>query len=1257
MPTLFPASHSVHINGDTAAKVREWSSVIGIVTAIVGNILISFALNIQRYAHIRLGREKDEQEHGTSGQKSYGTQQEEIAEQRLKANLGEETEGAAPTSPADGHYRNGSQSSKRLSFGSESSSQSTVKPPEKTSTPEDTRTYLSSPYWWAGIVLMIIGEGGNFLAYGFAPASIVSPLGVVALVSNCIIAPVLLKEQFRQKDFWGVLVAIAGAVTVVLSAKNSETKMGPHHIWLAITRWEFELYLGITAALIIILLWASGKYGEKSILIDLGLVGLFGGYTALSTKGIASLLSDTLWRTFTFPITYLLLAVLVGSAVLQIRHVNRALQRFDSTQVIPTQFVLFTLSVIIGSAVLYRDFKSATAARIGKFIGGCLLTFLGVYLITSGRSREGDDMDDHLDDEEEAIGLVDEEARQDEAEVLQADNTPSRRKSSVSEIINGSSKSSRKSSHHTFSGQSFLPHTPLRQSSITSSALSRSSTNQYPETPLTENPWTNSQNYYTPPTRPRNSEPSISTPLLPSDAQRSDSPTPSQSRRLSPSKADRPSTLSRNSIAHLRPRPLMFPLSPSLSAIVADSLRRGVHDSPSLAAAARRRPRLDALRKSRSVRAPAEAEDVDARGSPLKNVRRNEDRESNPTSSSEEAGDRKQSISAALDKSSTFNSMADIIRDAPVGQIIRFMTRNRILKYPEEKPDFKLPESYNTALNSFVTAPLTEKTSSPISPSRSDAEAPQALERKNTTETIKSVNSNDDLEAALTRTKSRENTQQWTEERLEIERELSLERTKSVLVAPTKTPGGNILVDWYTTDDPANPQNWSNSKRAFVALLICLYTFAVYSGSAIYTSSTLEVESVFHVGPTAASLPLALYVLAYGIGPLLYSPLSEIPLIGRNPVYATTFTLFVILSIPTALAKSFAGLLVLRFLQGFLGSPCLATGGASMQDMYSLLKLPYAMTFWVSAAYCGPALGPLLSGFAVPVKGWRWSLWEIVWISAPVLILMLLFVPETSTPNILLRRASRLRKLTGDNRLKAQSEIDQKNLKPTAVAIDALIKPLEITVKDPAIAFVNIYSSIVYAIYYSFFEVFPLVYGPMYGFNIGQTGVVFLCVFVACVIGVLTYTSYLYFYLVPDILRNGLRAQEHRLVPALICVFGPVIGLFIFAWTANPSIHWMASVIGITIYAACAFVVFQCIFVYVPMSYPNYAASLFASNDFFRSSLACAAILFARPLFINLGVGKGTSLLGGLSVLGVIGMWVLWWVGAKLRARSKFAVA
>lgn len=133
----------------------------------------------------------------------------------------------------------------------------------------------------------------------------------------------------------------------------------------------------------------------------------------MSTKGVSSLLSFTLWHVITYPITYLLVFVLVFSALMQIRYINRALQRFDSTQVIPTQFVLFTLSVIVGSAVLYRDFESMSAGRAGKFVGGCALTFLGVYFITSGRVRSDDESTFSTDDEEEAIGLLDGERYRD----------------------------------------------------------------------------------------------------------------------------------------------------------------------------------------------------------------------------------------------------------------------------------------------------------------------------------------------------------------------------------------------------------------------------------------------------------------------------------------------------------------------------------------------------------------------------------------------------------------------------------------------------------------------------------------------------------------------------------------------------------------------------------------------------------------------------------------------------------------------------
>lgn len=48
-----------------------------------------------------------------------------------------------------------------------------------------------------------------------------------------------------------------------------------------------------------------------------------------------------------------------------------------------------------------------------------------------------------------------------------------------------------------------------------------------------------------------------------------------------------------------------------------------------------------------------------------------------------------------------------------------------------------------------------------------------------------------------------------------------------------------------------------------------------------------------------------------------------------------------------------------------------------------------------------------------------------------------------------------------------QSEINQRDMKVAAVVFDALIKPVGITIKDPAVLFVQIYMAIIYGIYYS----------------------------------------------------------------------------------------------------------------------------------------------------------------------------------------------
>ncbi|KAI1082345.1 DUF803-domain-containing protein [Whalleya microplaca] len=562
------------------ARLGNWSSLIGIITSIVGNILIALALNVQRYSHIQLHRRRVEarvrakeamKRAQSIHRNGYGTTETSSANAQRN---GDDPDDPLETHPLSQSFQSGDSSwSERSSEDYKAAS-----------------TYLKSPSWWVGQVLMTIGEMGNFLAYGFAPASIVSPLGVVALISNCVIAPIFFGEIFRARDFWGVVIAVAGAVTVVLSAKQEETKLDPHDVWDAITSMEFEVYLGVTIFFIIVLMWASPRYGHRTILIDLGLVGLFGGYTALTTKGVSSMLSSTLFRAFTTPVTYALIIILLGTAVMQVRYVNKALQRFDSTQVIPIQFVLFTLSVIIGSAILYRDFERTTAQQAAKFIGGCLLTFFGVFLITSGRPRQDDD--DRLGDDEnaeETIGLRDQETSDPYTDTPEQPRLVDQQHPASAESSRRSSRASRVSFIDPIVNplDKHLAH-GSRDSSIRKADASASGVpilTPVESSSLLNNPWTNSADEHTahpglPPTWSADSVPtlqSIASLAITEPLQSSISLPPPTAPPLSPERPATPrASISRPHSRHLSNTFISpSPLSSTVSAVVADALLRG----------------------------------------------------------------------------------------------------------------------------------------------------------------------------------------------------------------------------------------------------------------------------------------------------------------------------------------------------------------------------------------------------------------------------------------------------------------------------------------------------------------------------------------------------------------------------------------------------------------------------------------------------------------------------------------------------------
>lgn len=96
-----------------------------------------------------------------------------------------------PTAPSNSSSNS---NSPRLKTRRAKSSQSLGKAGRKKNEPRLDKGYYRDPLWLFGLALMVLGEFGNFLSYSFAPASLVAPLGSVALVANVGLAPLIVKE-------------------------------------------------------------------------------------------------------------------------------------------------------------------------------------------------------------------------------------------------------------------------------------------------------------------------------------------------------------------------------------------------------------------------------------------------------------------------------------------------------------------------------------------------------------------------------------------------------------------------------------------------------------------------------------------------------------------------------------------------------------------------------------------------------------------------------------------------------------------------------------------------------------------------------------------------------------------------------------------------------------------------------------------------------------------------------------------------------
>ena len=159
------------------------------------------------------------------------------------------------------------------------------------------KPYVKIPLWWLGIALNASGELGNLFAYGFAPASVVTPVGSVGVLGNAILARCFLKEPLRNRDLIGMSLIIGGVVMIVVGVPEVPEQLTPNILMYEVLPhprcWLYLLCLfGAVGALLTL---AKRGWGDRHILVYLGLCSLISSVTVIAARRV------TLPAVFSFP--------------------------------------------------------------------------------------------------------------------------------------------------------------------------------------------------------------------------------------------------------------------------------------------------------------------------------------------------------------------------------------------------------------------------------------------------------------------------------------------------------------------------------------------------------------------------------------------------------------------------------------------------------------------------------------------------------------------------------------------------------------------------------------------------------------------------------------------------------------------------------------------------------------------------------------------------------------------------------------------
>ncbi|KAF9909866.1 hypothetical protein EC991_007856 [Linnemannia zychae] len=251
--------------------------------------------------------------------------------------------------------------------------------------------YLKSKLWWTGMVLMIVGEILNFVAYSFAPALLVTPLGALSVVVCAVLSSIVLKEKLPFHGKIGCALCIVGAVVIVFHAPAQAAVTDIDEFKHFVIQPGFLVYMSLVIVSCLVIIWkVAPKFGKSHMLVYITVCSLIGSLSVVATQGLgAAIVRNITTGTpqFNHWFIYVTMVFVVCTLITEINYLNKALNLFNTAMVTPVYYVMFTSATLVASVILFQGF-AASPTSILTVVMGFFVICAGVVLLQTSKRND-----------------------------------------------------------------------------------------------------------------------------------------------------------------------------------------------------------------------------------------------------------------------------------------------------------------------------------------------------------------------------------------------------------------------------------------------------------------------------------------------------------------------------------------------------------------------------------------------------------------------------------------------------------------------------------------------------------------------------------------------------------------------------------------------------------------------------------------------------------------------------------------------------